>query len=69
MGKRLDLLARKRDGSEFPVEVILSPFEDEGGLHVIAAVRDAQLHVTSLATKPSDWFIPILSQEVPHGRR
>ena len=40
MGKRLDLLARKRDGSEFPVEVSLSPFEDHGGFHVIAAVRD-----------------------------
>ena len=40
MGKRLDLLARKRDGSEFPVEVSLSPFEDRGGFHVIAAVRD-----------------------------
>ena len=40
MGKRLDLLARRRDGSEFPVEVTLSPFEDQGGFHVIAAVRD-----------------------------
>ena len=40
MGKRLDLLARKRDGSEFPVEVSLNPFEDQGGSHVIAAVRD-----------------------------
>ena len=40
MGKRLDLLARKRDGSEFPVEVSLSPFEDRGAFHVIAAVRD-----------------------------
>jgi len=40
MGKRLDLLARKRDGSEFPVEVSLSPFEDRGSFHVITAVRD-----------------------------
>ncbi len=40
MGRRLDLLARKRDGSEFPVEVSLTPFEDQGGFHVIAGVRD-----------------------------
>ncbi len=40
MGKRLDLLARKRDGSEFPVEVSLSPFEAQEEFHVIAAVRD-----------------------------
>ena len=32
--------ARKRDGSEFPVEVSLTPYEDHGGFHVIAAVRD-----------------------------
>jgi two-component system sensor kinase FixL len=40
MGRRLDLLARKSDGSEFPVEVSLNPFEEQGALHVIAAVRD-----------------------------
>lgn len=40
MGKRLDLMARKKDGSEFPVEVSLSPYEDQGGFHVLAGVRD-----------------------------
>jgi PAS domain S-box-containing protein len=40
MGTGLTLHARRSDGSEFPVEVSLSPMKTEDGLRVVAAVRD-----------------------------
>jgi len=40
MGAGLELLARHRDGSEFPVDVSLSPLPAEAGPGVCAAVRD-----------------------------
>jgi PAS domain S-box-containing protein len=40
MGADLDLYARRQDGSEFPVEVSLSPVEDAGEVLVAAAIRD-----------------------------
>src|SRR5262245_27648345 len=40
IGVRRDLRARRRDGSEFPVEIGLSPVNHNGGSAVLATITD-----------------------------
>lgn len=45
MGRSLQIVARRKDGSEFPADIKLSPFRTSAGLFIMAAIRDMSEHM------------------------
>lgn len=66
MGLSGDLYARRRDGSEFPVEVSLAPLETDEGLLISAAVRDIseRRRMQQEADRIKDEFFATVSHEL-----